>query len=421
MGKMTMSGSRHGSPRFIRESGPPIVLERVTLGRDPAQSGWREREVQKLVHDHPDVLPIEDIEPAFAPLIAICEELPCSAGYLDNLWLTPAGGIVLGECKLTRNPEARRQVLVQALDYARAFAACGYEDLENAVRAARKDKRVSLWNCVAEQSDLTEAQFIDAVERRLRLGRFLILIIGDGIQEGVEALTSFLQLHAGLHTNIALVDLSLWRGVDGGLVAVPRIPMKTVLVERGIVNIDPSSGVKVVPPIASTAMASGVRERPVSSSEPEFLDQLATKRPELSASVQGLLRRLADIGVEPEFRASLLLRRQLDSGDQLTVGQIDKTGKVWLCFAWASANKLGRAWAADQYQAAVAKLVGGSVRTYPDGKTYPEVFGPDGKAIDLSILLAAEANWLSAIATFIESCATPNGDDVANTATSADH
>jgi len=49
-------------------------------------------------------------------------ELPTAAGALDNLWITPEGGIVLGECKLFRNPEARRQVIVQALDYARAIA-----------------------------------------------------------------------------------------------------------------------------------------------------------------------------------------------------------------------------------------------------------------------------------------------------------
>jgi hypothetical protein len=64
-----------------------------------------------------------DIEPAFTPLISICRELPTSAGYLDNLWLTPEGGIVLGECKLMRNPQARREVVAQALDYARAIFA----------------------------------------------------------------------------------------------------------------------------------------------------------------------------------------------------------------------------------------------------------------------------------------------------------
>ena len=52
-----------------------------------------------------------DIAPPFMPLVSVCKELPTSAGFLDNLWVTPDGGIVLGECKLFRNPEARRQVI----------------------------------------------------------------------------------------------------------------------------------------------------------------------------------------------------------------------------------------------------------------------------------------------------------------------
>lgn len=43
----------------------------------------------------------------------------------------------------------------------------------------------------------------------LSASRFMVLIIGDGIQEGIEALTSYLPLHAGLHVGVALVDLSI--------------------------------------------------------------------------------------------------------------------------------------------------------------------------------------------------------------------
>lgn len=74
-----------------------------------------------------------DIEPAFTPLIPVCKELPTSAGYLDNLWLTPDGGIVLGECKLVRNPQSRREVVAQALDYARAVNSLTYSEFESAI------------------------------------------------------------------------------------------------------------------------------------------------------------------------------------------------------------------------------------------------------------------------------------------------
>ena len=69
--------------------------------------------LQDLVHEHPEILPMADIEPAFMPFIPVCRELPTAAGYLDNLWLTPSGGIVLGECKLFRKPQARREVIAK--------------------------------------------------------------------------------------------------------------------------------------------------------------------------------------------------------------------------------------------------------------------------------------------------------------------
>jgi hypothetical protein len=148
-------------------------------------------------------------------ILVIFGRLLCDSLLRDNLWLTPDGGIVLGECKLFRNPEARRQVIVQALDYARAIAGLGYEELEAAVRKALGSPSMTLWSLVSGQTALEQAQFVDAISRRLRQSHFLVLIIGDGIQEGVESLTSYLQLHAGLHVGLALVDLSIWRDGDG--------------------------------------------------------------------------------------------------------------------------------------------------------------------------------------------------------------
>ena len=210
-----------------------------------------------------------EIAPPLMPLVSVCMELPTAAGPLDNLWITPEGGIVLGECKLFRNPEARRQVVVQALNYARAIAGLHFEKFEAAVRKALGSPSTTLWSLVGEQSALDEAQFVDAVSRRLRQSHFLVLIIGDGIQEGVELLPGYLQLHAGLHVGLALVDLSIWRDKDERLLIVPRVPLHTVLVERGIVTVAPSGAVVVEPPIDQTSRLSAAPPRSVSISEQE--------------------------------------------------------------------------------------------------------------------------------------------------------
>ena len=276
-----MSGSRHAAPMFVDIDNRAQALMPLRLGQTPDEDGnRREAFIQNLIHDHPALIPMAEIEPAFSPLIAVCKELPTAAGYLDNLWITPWGGLVLGEAKLVRNPQARREVVAQALDYARAVTNWSFDDLQDAVRKALKQPGFTLWSLVQDVADLDEQQFVDAVQRRLRSGSFLLLIIGDGIQEGVEALTAHLQLHAGLHVGLALLDLSLWRNVDGGLIVVPRIPMRTVLIERGVVRID-MKGAQIDPPSTDGQSTRQGSPKSITSSEGEFVDHLRTKRPEI--------------------------------------------------------------------------------------------------------------------------------------------
>jgi hypothetical protein len=338
-----------------------------------------------------------DIEPAFTPLISVCKELPTEAGYLDNLWITPAGGIVLGECKLVKNPQARREVVVQALDYARAISGWGFEQFEGAVRKALSRPDAKIWDFVSDE--INEEEFVEAIERRLRLGHFMILIIGDGIQEGVEALTSHLQLHAGMHSGLALVDLSIWQGIDGGLLVVPRIPLKTVIVERGVVRIDESNRVRIDPPIGASANSTA-GPRGQTSSESEFYVQLEQKRPGLSARLRLLVDQLAGSSIDPELGGkSLFLRWKSPTLPAITIACIEPTGKVWSARALSEMRRVGMAQNAEKYLNDVATVVGGFVKSYENGSQ--EVLTSDGKAIDLAVLLNTD-QWRKAILALTE-------------------
>ncbi|MBJ7402476.1 MAG: hypothetical protein JHD07_03945 [Bradyrhizobium sp.] len=398
---MTIPKSRHSAPIFKRDGQEPVALTRVSLGGLGHNGDQRENFIQDLVYRHPELIPIGDIEPAFTPLVSVCKELPTESGYLDNLWITPAGGIVLGECKLVKNPQARREVVVQALDYARAISRWHYEQFENAVQKALKSSDAKIWNFVSTETD--EGEFIEAVERRLRLGHFLILIIGDGIQEGVEALTSHLQMHAGIHASLALVDLSIWQGIEGGLLVVPRIPLKTVIVERGIVRIDDSNRIRIDPPAGGSGI-SPASVRSQTSSESEFYVQLELKRPGLSEKLRLLVDQLAGAGIEPEPGGkSLFLRWKFPAQPAITIACIEPTGKVWSARVLSEARRVGMAEAAEKYLTDVAAAVGGYVKPYENGSK--EVLTADGKAVDLDKLLAG-SQWREAMVTLTETLAT---------------
>jgi hypothetical protein len=61
-------------------------------------------------------------------------ELPLASGFVDNLYATPDGDLIVGETKLFRNPEARREVVGQVIDYAKDLSALSYEQLEDAIK-----------------------------------------------------------------------------------------------------------------------------------------------------------------------------------------------------------------------------------------------------------------------------------------------
>ena len=87
--------------------------------------------------------------------------------------------------------------------------------------------------------DLIEERFIDAVSRNLERGRFLLLLIGDGIQLGTENIASFLQQHAGMHFTLGLVELAIFElpSKIGGFLVQPRILARTKNIDRGVIAI----------------------------------------------------------------------------------------------------------------------------------------------------------------------------------------
>ena len=102
-------------------TGTPIMVSRRESTPLPRATGWSERRLQELIHDHPTCLPLDQIEPGIGRLVPVCMELPLRVGSVDNLFVTPEGNLVLVEVKLWENPEARRKVVAQALDFATAL------------------------------------------------------------------------------------------------------------------------------------------------------------------------------------------------------------------------------------------------------------------------------------------------------------
>ena len=238
------------------------VLKRVPLSTDVSGGSVSEGDLQNLLFRFPQTLPIAAIDAAYTDAVPVCQELRTTVGYIDALYVNAKGRLMLTEFKLWRNPQARREVIGQILDYANALASWGYEDLQRQVSIALNRSGNALYELVSEHCQgLNEAEFVDNVTRHLKRGEFLLLIVGDGIQENVANIVDFVQRHSGLHFNLALVEAALYRDASDHLIVQPRVLARTEIVQRFVVD-----GHSVV-----TADADDIGEHPQDQQEEENL------------------------------------------------------------------------------------------------------------------------------------------------------
>lgn len=228
---------QHSTPLMISSDGHSVSAASL-LEMRAGGHGMSEAAIQELVHRFPTCLPIAEIDPLFVNAVPICRELTTPAGAIDNLLVTPSGLPVLVECKLWRNPEGRREVIGQILDYAKELALWTSSDLQReAAKRLGKGGNVLLDLVRAAGHDVDEIDFNDALTMNLRRGRFLLLIVGDGIRVGVETIVDHLQRHSGLHFTMGLVELPVYQLEDGARIVVPRVLAKTQTVLRTVVAV----------------------------------------------------------------------------------------------------------------------------------------------------------------------------------------
>ena len=237
---------RWSTPVWKSADGNIETLERVPVGHAP----FKESDLRDLLAQKPSLLPVRHFDPVFSSPVCLGTEFPVpGGGRIDALFLSPSGYMTLVETKLWQNSEARREVVAQIIDYAQQIARWTYADLESRFKTcqeAAQQPAPSLFSHVCDLDDdpAAEAAFIDAVNRCLGDGRFLLLIIGDGIREGVEQMTEVLQRTPLLQYTFGLVEMSCYRHRDpgGGVLVIPQVIARTAEVTRAVVHIDLQGG-----------------------------------------------------------------------------------------------------------------------------------------------------------------------------------
>ncbi len=266
-----------------------------------------------------------------------------------------------------------------------------------------KSKPGSILSHFENAPDFDQIAFIDGVTRNLRRGRMLLLIVGDGIRHGLDALTSYLQLHPGFHATIGLVELKLYKAPDGGYFVQPRTLMKTLNIERGVVSFNDDrvsiSSPTVAVPVVKDEVPKQARAKTIS--EEMFFEELAKKCPDDVAKLKSLISQVEEFGVTPEYKKTLILRWLSTDGRPINFGYVGKDGPVYFDAASWKLQQGTAEWdASEKYRKTIADAVGGTVEgKLPNGRT---VYAGD-RPIRLPLLVKHQKAWLNAMQEFITS------------------
>lgn len=112
-----------------------------------------EEELQTFLRDHAELIPVDEIELGTPPLLCIGWEVSVASGSEDLLYVDETGLLTIVETKLRKNPEARREVVGQILEYGAQASAWSPNDIE-----VKAQKFLSSAECPQEYRGLTLEQ-----------------------------------------------------------------------------------------------------------------------------------------------------------------------------------------------------------------------------------------------------------------------
>ena len=389
-----MSNTQYGSPILLfPDKNQSLELEPIDLTSDTAFK-YDEDWLQQKIEEYPALLPVTEIDPIFSELIPVCREFRTSVGPLDNLYVNELGMLTLVECKLWRNPQARRKVVGQILDYAQELSRMDYDELVSRINSRTGRSGNSLYDIVSERAEeINEKDFVDSVTRNLSRGRFLLLIVGDGIHENVENISAYLQEHAQLNFTFALVQQNLYKlnhDEHRGILIQPRIIAKTVEIERAVIRIEGDSANPKVT-IQSSDKKSGdpktsVRRQTIT--EQVFYEGIESQFPGVSEQVKELFDSLTQRGLVLDAGSSAIMIKSPDKYFNFLAFQRDGVIRNYGC----GSSELGR-----EYLEKLAELFDNAIIYGGSDGFRSTIKNADDTYMNVKDILGKKDRWLELI------------------------
>jgi hypothetical protein len=181
-----------------------------------------ENELQRLLAESPSLISIEDVRAGAGQLVVAVREFPLPIGFLDLVAFSAAGDITLIECKLASNPQIKREVIGQALEYGAHLWQMSYEDLDQAIQQRTNKPLAELMHAALGDSDWDEETFRVNIESALADGSFILIIVVDEITEELSRIIHFVNNCGHPVFTFAALEMQRYQS-DKTEMLVPRV------------------------------------------------------------------------------------------------------------------------------------------------------------------------------------------------------
>jgi hypothetical protein len=178
---------------LLKDGDEFVVLEESDFDAETA--------LQEAIKRSPEVIPIADLD--LDQVVVVGRETPVPAGAIDLLLVDAEGQVIIVETKLSRNPELRRQVVAQVLDYGASLwrIAPTLKDFEDLVlrywrSEACEDERVKDATSLRQgtepifgelcEEDWSYDEFETSLAENLANGQHVLLVVASGLMDGLS-------------------------------------------------------------------------------------------------------------------------------------------------------------------------------------------------------------------------------------------
>jgi hypothetical protein len=184
--------------------------------------------LQTLLQKYPQIIPGKQIDPVSEdpPRFALLRrEMPVGGWSLDHLYVDQRGVLTLVETKLIQNPESRREVIGQIIEYAAnadEFWASGRARQHAAEFWSKQNKELDqiLQEQLGEEIDVEDLW--DSVEANLKRGHIRLIVAADELRPEVRRMIEYLNREMQ-NAEVLGLELKCYGEDTSSLVLVPRL------------------------------------------------------------------------------------------------------------------------------------------------------------------------------------------------------